>query len=258
MKTSYPPYLFLLGGHDLEMLEIKRLLDQQGADYVDRNLGWGAQLSAYQDILGDDDHEDRNIVGIELGEDLAPPKNYTRIDHHNDFDGKPAAILQIVDLLGLHPTRWQALVGANDSGFIPAMQAMGATTEEIIAVRAADRKAQGLTKKDWRMAEESIARNSKMESEVIIVKALPGMLNFTPFTDQLYGKTDRLLCYTDSKLTYYWQGVGQLAQVFAKEIAQGIAYQGGGEDGYFGLAEGKAPGKIEDWIARILEVLEDV
>lgn len=35
------PYTFLLGGHDLEMAEIRRILDERGIQYHDRNLGWG-------------------------------------------------------------------------------------------------------------------------------------------------------------------------------------------------------------------------
>ncbi len=31
-------YIFLLGGHDLEMVEIKNLLVQNNQDYLDNNL----------------------------------------------------------------------------------------------------------------------------------------------------------------------------------------------------------------------------
>ena len=43
--------VFLLGGYDLEMLEIKKILDSKNVEYKDKNLSWGAKLSDYQDIL---------------------------------------------------------------------------------------------------------------------------------------------------------------------------------------------------------------
>ena len=43
--------LFLLGGQDLEMLEIKKLLERENIAYKDKNLKWGAKLSDYQNEL---------------------------------------------------------------------------------------------------------------------------------------------------------------------------------------------------------------
>ncbi len=257
MKTQTTPHIFLLGGHDLEMLEIKQLLEQHQIPYVDRNLGWGAKLSAYHDLLTAASSEALVFVGIELEIDHPVPPNFLRIDHHNDLAGRPAAILQVITLLDLEPTRWQVLVGANDSGFIPAMQAIGATAAEIEAVRAADRKAQGLTDMDERRAQASVDQNMRVQSGITIVKAMPGLKYFSPITDRLYGKTDRLLCYTDTKLTYYWLGAGKLAATFSTEIAEHVAYHGGGDKGYFGLAEGMATDKIEVWVQRIIEALQE-
>ena len=74
----YKTYFFLLGGHDLEMAEIRKLLEreglEEGIDFLDRKLGWGARLSDYQDAF----HENRANVGIELKEDTTPPNNYLR------------------------------------------------------------------------------------------------------------------------------------------------------------------------------------
>ena len=43
--------LFLLGGHDLEMLTIRNVLDAHGYTYVDHQLQWNnAKLSSYQGI----------------------------------------------------------------------------------------------------------------------------------------------------------------------------------------------------------------
>lgn len=257
MEATQKP-LFLLGGHDLEMLEIKNILAAAGAEYLDRNLGWGAALSAYADVLENPTYAGRPILGIELTEDVVPPPQYVRIDHHNDFVDRPAAVLQVLDYLGIAPTRWHQLVGANDSGFIPGMLAIGATQEEVAAVRAADRKAQGLTEEDERLALESIAENLRVESGVTIVAAKPGLRYFSPITDHLYGKAARLLCHTDRKLTYYWEGAGHLGREFEEEVGRGVAYQGGGEAGYFGIDEKQTEAPISVWIDRILETLEDV
>jgi len=38
-------FIFLLGGHDLEMIEIGKILKAKGLTFHDRNLHWGAKLS---------------------------------------------------------------------------------------------------------------------------------------------------------------------------------------------------------------------
>ena len=43
--------IFLLGGCDLEMLAIKRLLKKYNKIFFDKNLKWGAKLSEYEDII---------------------------------------------------------------------------------------------------------------------------------------------------------------------------------------------------------------
>ena len=44
-------YIFLLGGHDLEMQEIKNILAEKKLTYHDHNLKWGARLSSYSSIF---------------------------------------------------------------------------------------------------------------------------------------------------------------------------------------------------------------
>ena len=53
-------------------------------------------------------------------------------------------------------TRWYELVAANDRGHVRAMKEAGATQEEIRAVRAADRQAQGVTAAEEHAAEAAI------------------------------------------------------------------------------------------------------
>ena len=79
--------LFLLGGHDLEMNAIIQLLEEHHLIYKDRSLQWNnAYLSQYeQDLSLFKDNSSYKIYGIELQEDIVPPSNYVRIDHHNQI-----------------------------------------------------------------------------------------------------------------------------------------------------------------------------
>lgn len=129
--------IFLLGGHDLEMQTIRELLDKLRIRYADKNLGWGnALLSEYHDILDEyAGKPDCTIYGIELKEDVPPPSNYVRIDHHNDFIDRPSSIEQVLSVLNITPDRHQQLVGANDARYIPGMLALGATRQEVDEIR---------------------------------------------------------------------------------------------------------------------------
>jgi hypothetical protein len=60
--TKPSDFIFLLGGHDLEMVEIGKILKAKGLTFHDRNLHWGTKLSAYQDLFD----ESHTFVGIEL------------------------------------------------------------------------------------------------------------------------------------------------------------------------------------------------
>lgn len=145
---DHHPYVFLLGGRDLEMITIKRMLIDSGFEepesIADLNLQWGAKLSAYQNRFNDE----LTFVGIELSQNIVPPPHYINIDHHNENANKPSSIEQIADLLGIELTREQQLIAANDKGFIPEMKAFGATREEIADIRRRDREAQGVTEKN--------------------------------------------------------------------------------------------------------------
>ncbi len=156
---------FFLGGHDLEMLTIRELLVREvPADrMIDKGLAWGAKASDYRRELGQALDRGFRPVLIELEIDL--PLERSRIavvDHHGGRAGKdrPTSLHQVFDLLGLPQerwTRWFDLVAANDRGYIPAMVEIGATRDEIIRVRAADRAAQGITAEQEAQGERAIA-----------------------------------------------------------------------------------------------------
>lgn len=161
-----PRYHILLGGHDLEMVEIARLAAECGVPVSDKGLAWGARLSAYAPQIAALAAEGITPVAIELTDDLpaeAPGRSQTLlIDHHGPAAGRlqPTALEQVFRLLEAQPrqwTRWRQLVAANDRGHIKALQEAGAEQEEIEAIRRADRAAQGITVQDEQMAREDLA-----------------------------------------------------------------------------------------------------
>jgi len=178
---NQPDYLFLIGGADLEMLTIKRLLATngfaEGENMADYHLAWGAKLSDYQNLF----NNTQTFVGIELTQDTDPPPHYINIDHHNENSRKSSSLEQVIELLknefgiAIELTRELQLIAANDKGYIPAMIEMGATPEEIADIRRRDREAQGVTEEDERLGKKSIKKNLKVEHGVTLVKhSLPG------------------------------------------------------------------------------------
>lgn len=224
-------YCFLLGGYDLEMLEIRNILELNAQKYIDLKLAWGARLSAYSGYLNDTWH----FIGIELVEDMKKPRYYTAIDHHNEFSGNPASIEQVADLLGIELNRYQLLVAANDEAYIGGMEAMGASKDEIRQIRKADRKAQGVTAIDEEMAEKSIEHNLTRAGDLLLVEALTP--RFSVITDRLY-PFKKLLITWQNQLAYYGKGKDSIALRYNELIKQGKAYHGGTQNGFFGLVNG--------------------
>lgn len=220
--------IYLLGGHDLEMKEIRAILENRGCKFVDRNLQWGAKLSDYQDLFNDSDL----FIGIELADDVTHPFKYEVIDHHNENSDKPSSIEQLAMKLGLVLDHRQQLIAANDSGFIPAMDAMGASKEEMVAIRWQDRHAQGVTEIDEHLAQESIQNHLSITGLVTVVRSLSG--RFSAIVDRLY-PCPRILVYTDRELTYYGIGAGNLQHRFPDLIKGKKVYFGGGPNGFFGV-----------------------
>jgi hypothetical protein len=153
---------FFLGGYDLEMLTIRELLQHHApGGFSDAGLGWGARASSYAEAIRRVLSSGRTPVLVELVPDLdLPAEAAILVDHHGRRAGAEAAtsLEQVFALLRLPPehwTRWMALVAANDRGWIPAMQALGASAEEIRRVRALDREAQGVTPADEAAAERA-------------------------------------------------------------------------------------------------------
>lgn len=221
-------YHFLLGGYDLEMVEIRQLLEVNQQKFTDMDLSWGARLSAYHDLFNDEEH----FVGIELTEDVTLPLHYTSIDHHNENSHRASAIEQVAELLGIELTRYQLLVAANDSGYIPGMKASGASNSEIEEIRRKDRAAQGVTELDESLAEDQIEKYFHFKKDIGVVKT--NLKKFSPIADRL--QLEKLIIYNDKNLNYYGLQAQKLGQeVFKDQLANKTAYYGGGENGFFGI-----------------------
>ena len=213
------------------MQEIKNILIKNSKHYLDKKLSWEeAKLSRYIHLLDNK----RVYYGIELIQDVPPPKNYITIDHHNTLQEKPSSIEQVADILGVKLNRYQTLVALNDKGYIPAMEKFGATEVEIELIRQKDRIAQGVTQKDEILAKTAI-ENGEIINGVFVVKSFSN--KFSPIADRCYGVIDKLLIYTDNELVYYGKGVEKLVKIFNKEIKKNKAYYGG-NNGFFGISEG--------------------
>lgn len=141
-------YFFLLGGIDLEMLEIVQLLDEHKIGYRNKNLSWGAKASDYATEISHLSKDSKIPVLVELGLDIEIPDKAIIIDHHNERVNDPSSLRQTFNLLRLPSskwTRWMDLVEMNDVAHVEGMKKIGASVEELSRIRAADRSAQGIT-----------------------------------------------------------------------------------------------------------------
>jgi len=154
LLMSDPEHLtFFLGGHDLEMLVIARMVRRAlgPARVVDNRLGWGAEAAAYAAEIAAARAAGQTPVLIELATTEAERTAWPDailVDHHGVRAGEPTSLEQVHRLLGTAAprwSRWHALVAANDRGHVRAMRAAGASLAQMRRVRAADRCAQGIT-----------------------------------------------------------------------------------------------------------------
>ena len=171
--------VFLLGGHDLEMLTIAELARAQGIEVFDKRLTWGARASGYRAEIASVLAAGKTPVLIELANDLdQSDARIVWIDHHADRAGAsyPTSLHQVFSLLNLPRsawTRWHDLVAANDRGYVTEMLAIGATREEIEKVRAADRAAQGITAKQEKAGAKAVNGARTFANGRLTVVSLP-------------------------------------------------------------------------------------
>lgn len=159
------------------MREIRTLLEREAPGRVeDAGLAWGARASHYQDQISAALARGETPVLVELEDDLPAGVDRGRllvVDHHGALAGhdRPTALEQVFALLGLPAAAWtrrMALVAANDRAHVAGLVAAGATREEMLAIRAQDRAAQGVTPADEAEARRAIAAREESRGFVEI------------------------------------------------------------------------------------------
>lgn len=203
------------GGYDGEMVEIINSCRKAGVEVVDNHLGWGASASAYAEEIAQAVSEGKLPVLVELSLDIEVPSTSIIVDHHNENVGKPASLLQVLNLIGVEPSREQQLIAANDCGYIPGMLALGATAEEVAKVRYADRAAQGITPEQEIEAERAIAA-AEVVNGVTIVRMAHSKT--ATVCDRLFNpeKEQRLLILSEDGESNFF-GNGELCKLLQGE-----------------------------------------
>jgi len=263
-----PSLLFLLGGHDLEMLTIRELLRVHAPDrFCDKNLSWGARASDYRVEIDEAIKNGATPVLVELENDLGlktfphpdplPEGEGEKIrgpfpddeggviiiDHHGPLAGvdRPTSLHQVFALLGLPPGLWTRrieLVAANDRGHIKGMLEVGATMEEVVAIRAADRAAQGISTEQEDQAAGAVLSAERLCHGRLTIVRLPHNRT-AAVADRLAPELggpgyDNLLVVSPDEVNVY--GCGALISALAVRFPGG--WYGGSlpEQGFFGMA----------------------
>lgn len=253
---------FFLGGRDLEMQTIGELLRRHvaAARIHDKGLYWGARASAYEAEIRSALEAGLTPVLVELIVDIdLDAAKIIVVDHHGARAGKdaPTSLEQVFALLGLTRaewTRWFELVAANDRGYIPAMREVGANAQEIKDVRAADRRAQGITQAEERAAEESLKKLRTLAGGALTIAELPHART-AALTDRMElesggGGCENLLIRSPGQLNFF--GAGELVLALDAEFAGG--WYGGAlpERGFWGHNSADAFTRVRTFLLDLL------
>jgi hypothetical protein len=254
--------LFFLGGADLEMQEIRSLLNEQGLGQAirDKHLSWGARASDYEAEIRQALRDGKRPVLIELTPDLPEDpflKDCVLIDHHGERARKdmPSSLRQVFDLLKPGEelwTRWRELVSINDVSHIRGLKAYGASDAEIRQVRDADRRVQGVTHETEELSRRAIRSASGDKTFLVVTTEADTSSAIMDFLDPVYGGPDpeNTLVLMPGKLAFYGEG----RFIDALRDLPGCWYGGGlPERGYWGVLdpEGKALGEVRTRLADV-------
>jgi len=225
--------IWVMPRNDGEAIEIEKILVTAGETVLVSRQPWGAswgslELDIQERLRAAGDAE---IIGVEL----AGPNPYgaCNIDHHKyrDEDRRHplSSLEQVAARLNMPLNRWQQLVAANDRGYIPAMAALGATGDEIGAVRAQDRAAQGIGPDQERQAEIDIAAAEWRDGKVAVT--CPRGVT-SAHSDRLFGRARESLLMAPDEWDYY----GPRHEEFASLPLPETHWSGGDpSSGYFGI-----------------------
>ncbi|KKR54022.1 MAG: hypothetical protein UT91_C0021G0001 [Parcubacteria group bacterium GW2011_GWA2_40_23] len=262
--------VYLIGGSDLEMHQIKKKLTRSGHEVIDKNLKWGAKADDYKKEIEQILREEKIPVAIELsGADRVT--GVVDIDHHGDKSSKPASISQVMERAGLKMSFIDDLIAANDSAYIPGMEAkieerrknfearIGSEKFEkmkqrlIAFVRAKDRQIQGITEEHEKQAEEAISHLENACDGFLTVVRMPHSKTAT-VADRLYGKYKNLIIISDdNEINFY--GEGKLCQDLQKKFegswSGGSGLGKNGENAYWGISSNS--GDILEFVKQYIE-----
>lgn len=247
-QTGNVKKVFLLGGHDLEMMTVKRILEDNNHHVEDKKLNWSnARLSEYKEELERYSSDRYCIYGIELQEDGFDilPENYVRIDHHNHLQSRPSALEQVAEIIGHRLNEDELLIAANDSGYYPEMKEFLSevhqdwTPEQIRTrmdeIRKEDRRCQGV--EDW---EEDAALKTVGFKYGEYTLVITNLEHFSPICDALWPYERLLICRPvegKASLCYYGNGAQDTLAEFRRNNIDIDTYSGGGPDGYWGIID---------------------
>lgn len=247
-------YIFLIGGYDLEMITIRELLLRNNIRFLDKHLQWSnAYIDEYAEEIKDyANNEKYKIYAIELNyKNTVPIDNLEIIDHHNKLSGNPSALEQVAGLLGITMDRKMKLIAANDREYIPGLMKLGATCEEIMEIRLADRKAQGVTDDDEFKAQKAI-ETKKTYNGLIVVESETG--KFSPICDRLFPYR-KLVVFNDYEFVYYGEESEGIYRLAIESFGIENIYCGGGKNGYAGLKKGTAKSQeIKLFINKLIRI----
>ena len=200
-KSGEKKDVFLLGGKDLEMYQIEKRLRRGGKEFVTRNLQWGAKIDDYNDVVQKILEEGDTPVAVELG-GADKIEGVVDIDHHNEKAARPASITQVMGRIGRLMSLVDEMVAANDSAYIPGMQAKmeeyrpqlverygeekfeKLKTKLIELIRAKDRQIQGVTPEMEAESAEAIQKAEHGPNGLLIVRVSHGKMSAV--TDRLF------------------------------------------------------------------------
>lgn len=224
--------VYFLGGNDLEMMEIRKLLQRVNAKIVDKNLSWGAKISDYLEEINQL-KAGEVAVFVELEQDIKPTIEYEIIDHHGEYSHFPTALEQIASKFNIALDRFQTLVCINDKYHINGLKKAGISSQEIETIRQMDRMAQGVTEEDELLGVEAI-KTCKTINKIPIYFSKTN--NFSVITDRV--NHQNYVIYSESAVCVYTVKSKRTLEIFKEFIKAKQAYYGGLNKMYFCLKEG--------------------
>lgn len=253
--------VFFLGGQDLEMVTLRALLEESAPGrFYDAGLGWSeAKASRYRETIEAVAKRGQVPVLVELENDLGLDEvDCVVVDHHGSRAGRgrATALEQVFDLLELPRERWDRwleLVAANDRAYIAGLAEAGASREEMVRVRAADRRAQGIGEAEEQAAERAVEGVESRLGGRLLVAHLPHART-AALTDRLAPELggpgfDNLLIRSPGEVNVF--AAGPVIEHLAAAFPDG--WYGGNlpQHGYFGRSadDDAVLRALETWLA---------